>query len=446
MQRRRLKASSFKFAPFSKRQKQVLHWWRPGSPYADYDGIIAEGSIRSGKTIVYILSFILWTTHTFTGRNFIISGRTVGSLKRNVISPMLRILRALKIEYTYNRSDNQIEFGGNIYYLFGADNDASQDKIQGLDAAGWLADEVALHHPDFIAQALGRLVNTDNAKFWWNCNPESPFHTVYTDYILCAKDKRILHLHFTLDDNLTLSQKAKDKARRMFSGVFFKRYILGLWVVAEGAIFDMFDEDRHIVDESKLPSMIKYWVGVDYGTGSVTCFWLLGLGSDNRLYFVDRWRWDAKLKQRQLSDPDLADALDNWLDGLGVTPETIVIPGDAQSFVVYLQKYKKKAKRIKSLAWANRSPGSVITGIRDVSSLLALDLLFFSRKIAEYDRGLEEFRGYVWDSKAQQRGDDKPLKENDHDPDSIRYVVEYAKKIWRKWIDATPSKQYELAA
>jgi PBSX family phage terminase large subunit len=290
MQQRRLKAASFKFKPFSQKQKYVLNWWRPGSPYANWDGIIADGSIRSGKTIVFILAFILWSTQTFTDRNFIISGRTIGSLKRNVINPMLRILRSLKIAYSYNRSEGILEFGGNTYYLFGADNESSADKIQGLDAAGWLADEVALHHKEFITQALGRLLNTDNAKFWWNCNPENPKHIVKTDYINHAKSKRILHLHFTLDDNLTLSERAKEKARRMFSGVFFKRYILGLWVPAEGAIYDVFDEHTHVVD--KLPSMLKYWVGVDYGTGSVTTFWLLGLGADNKLYFVDRWRWD----------------------------------------------------------------------------------------------------------------------------------------------------------
>jgi hypothetical protein len=141
-----------------------------------------------------------------------------------------------------------------------------------------------------------------------------------------------------------------------------------------------------------------------------------------------------------MSDPDFAEALDNWLDDLNVTPEAIIIPGDAQSFAAYLQKFKRTSKRIKALKWADRSPGSVLTGIRDVSTLLTLNLLLFSRKIANYPGGLIELEGYVWDPKAQERGEDKPLKKDDHDPDAIRYVIEYVKLIWRRWINATPSK------
>ncbi|MCE5200828.1 MAG: PBSX family phage terminase large subunit [Armatimonadota bacterium] len=438
--------TAFKFRPMSRKQKKVLSWWRSGSPYAGYDGIIADGSIRSGKTIVFILSFILWSIHEFAdgGYNFIISGRTIGALKRNVIGPMLQILKALRIAYEYNRSENYLIFRGNTYYLFGTDNEASQDVVQGLTAAGWLADEVALHHPEFITQALGRLLSIPNSLFWWNCNPESPNHAVNTEYILKAHEKHILHLHFTLDDNLTLSQKAKERAKRTFAGVFYKRYILGLWVAAEGAIYDMLDEDVHVADE--LPKMLKHWVGVDYGTGSVTTFWLLGLGENNKLYFVDRWRWDVKEKRRQRSDPDLATDLENWLESLQVTPECIVIPADAQSFAVYLQKYKKNSKRIKRLAWADRSPGSVLTGIRDVATLLTLKRLLFSRRIARYPGGLAEWQGYVWDDKAQERGEDEPLKQNDHDPDAGRYVVEYVKSIWRHWINVAADEQPKMAA
>lgn len=424
---------TFVFAPFSTKQKKVITWWMPASPYRDHDGLVCDGSIRSGKTIAFIVGFIHWSVSCFTDQNFIISGRTIGTLKRNVIGPMLRILNALGIGYEYNRSENYLRFGGNTYYLFGADNEASQDRVQGITAAGWLADEVALHHPEFISQALGRLLSIVGSKFWWNCNPESPYHLVKTDYIDKRDDKRILRLHFMLDDNPALAPGARERASRMFSGVWFKRYILGLWVAAEGAIYDMLDEAVHVVDNA--PDILKYWVGVDYGTGSVTCFWLLGLGSDNKLYFLDFWRWDVSQKMAQRSDPQLAQDLEDWLAGLELFPQAIVIPDDAQSFLVYLQQQRGRFKHITTLAMADRSPGSVLDGIRDYATLLTARKLFYTRNVRDRG-GLVELSGYVWDPKAQARGEDKPLKQNDHDPDAQRYVIRHTRNVWYRHLKA----------
>lgn len=426
------KNSCFRFKPFSVKQKKAINWWMPGSPYVDHDGIVADGSIRSGKTIAFILGFILWSTKTFTGENFIISGKSIGALKRNVVTPMLRILQALKIKCNYNRSENFLEFGGNTYYLFGANNEASQDVLQGITAAGWLADEVALQPQSFIEQAFGRC-SVEGSKYWLNCNPENPQHFVKVDLIDQAKTKHLLHIHFDLDDNLTLSPRIKERYKRMFSGVWFKRYILGLWVAAEGAIYDLLDEEVHVVPDAKLPRMLKHWVGCDYGTGSVTTFWLLGLGADQRLYFVDFWRWDVVVKQRQISDPEIAQELDNWLELLKVTPEAIIIPQDALSFAAHLRKVKDRLRRIKSLRWADRSPGSVVTGIRDVYTLLSLRKLLFSETV-KCKGGLGEWQGYIWDPKAQERGEDSPVKRDDHNVDASRYVLIYIKSTWSKWL------------
>lgn len=429
--------STFTFVPFSVKQKKTITWWMPQSPFRDHDGIICDGSIRSGKTIAFIVGFIQWSTAKFAGQNFIISGKTIGSLKRNVIGPMLRILHSLGIPYEYNRGENCIRFSGNSYYLFGADKEDSQDRVQGITAAGWLADEVALHHPEFITQALGRLLSIPGSKFWWNCNPESPYHVVKTDYLDKADTKRIFHLHFTLDDNPSLAPSAKERAFRTFSGVWFKRYILGLWVAAEGAIYDMLDDAIHVVDlpedQPGQPFIVKHWVGVDYGTGSVTAFWLLGLGRDNRLYFVDFWRWDAGVKASQRSDPQFAQDMEDWLAQLAVVPESVVVPEDAASFLVYLQQNSGKFAHIKHLAVADRSPGSVLDGIRNVGSLLTSRLLFFSKQVRD-KQGLLEWNGYVWDPKAQERGEDKPLKDNDHDPDACRYVIQHTRHIWYKFL------------
>src|SRR5690625_4414296 len=276
--------AAFRFQPFSRKQKQVLTWWLEPSPYRDHDMIIADGSIRSGKTIAMIDGFITWSMATFEGESFILAGRSMGALKRNVLRPMFQILTAKGIEYRYHRSEHYIQIGSNTYYCFGANNEASQDVLQGLTAAGAYADEVALFPRSFVDQMIGRC-SVDDSKVWMNCNPENPFHYIKEEYIDKAKEKRVLHLHFTLDDNLSLSEKVKERYKRMFSGVFFQRYILGMWVRAEGIIFDMFNEDKHTV--SKLPKMRQRWVTVDYGTTNPTVFLLLGLGADYNVYVID---------------------------------------------------------------------------------------------------------------------------------------------------------------
>src|SRR5690625_4247106 len=282
--RRKQQVASFNWQPFSTKQKQVLTWWTDNSPYKDHDMIICDGSIRSGKTVSMIDGFITWATATFEHQTFILAGRSMGALKRNVLDPMFQILSGKGIDYYYHRSEHYINIGTNTFYCFGANNEASQDTLQGLTAAGAYADEVALFPKSFVDQMIGRC-SVEDSKIWMNCNPENPFHHIKEEFIDKAEEKRILHIHFTLDDNLSLSEKVKERYKRMFSGVFYQRYILGQWVRAKGIIFDMFNEDKHTVNE--LPKMRQRWVTVDYGTTNPTVFLLLGLGADYNVYVID---------------------------------------------------------------------------------------------------------------------------------------------------------------
>ncbi len=430
-----MRRPAFAFRPFSKRQKQAITWWMAQSPYADYDGVVADGAVRSGKTVAMIVGFVLWSTGSFAGENFIVSGKSIGTLKRNVVAPMCQILQALGIAYQYHRAENYLEFGGNTYYLFGANNEASQDVLQGLTAAGWLGDEVALHPQNFIEQAIARC-SIDGSKYWLNCNPENPYHYVKTELIDKAIEKRLLHLHFTMDDNLTLSESVKARYRRMYAGVWFKRFVLGLWVAAEGAIYDMLDLSKHVIDDDKIPvGEIKLWfVAADYGTASVTTFWLLGL-TDDCAYFVDCWRWDASRQSRQKTDLEFGKDLEQWLTEWKIVPRHLFIPDDAASFIQQLQRQRgsNAASVLRNLAVADRSPGSVLHGIRDISSLLGAGKLFFARRI-DRKGGMDGWTSYVWDDKAMARGEDKPVKENDHDPDAGRYAIHGARAYWQKFL------------
>lgn len=414
----RAAAAPFRFQPFSRKQKQLLTWWMPQSPYHDYDMVIADGAIRSGKTVAMIDGFVTWSLATFEHQNFILAGKSMGALKRNVLRPMFQILDAKGIPYHYHRSEHYVQIGTNTYYCFGANNEASQDVLQGLTAAGAYGDEAALFPESFVEQMIGRC-SVDGSKVWLNCNPEGPFHYLKREYIDKAEEKRILHLHFTLDDNLTLSEVIKERYRRMFSGVFYQRYILGLWVMAEGLIYDMFDPERHVVDI--LPKMRRYWVGVDYGTTNPTVFLLVGEGIDGRLYVCREWRWDSAEKGRQKTDAQLSADFRAWLGD--IQPERVFIDPSAASFA--LQLWQDGVRRV------SHADNAVLDGIRDVSSLLGAGLLKIHRSCTGL---IKEKASYSWDPKAQERGEDKPLKVNDHACDAERYVIHSIRNVWRRWV------------
>lgn len=304
---RNRKIKGFKFKPFSVKQRKLLYWWRKGSPYANCDIMIADGSIRSGKTIACICSFLQWSQTEFEGENFIIAGKTIGSLKKNVIGPLQQILNAWGWKYSYNRSENYIEIGSNIYYMYDASNQSSQDKLQGLTAAGAYADEVGLFPQNFIDQMIGRC-SIEGSKIFMNCNPESPHHYIKKEFIDKAKEKNIYHLHFTMDDNLSLSQKVKEKFKRMFTGVFFKRFILGLWVASDGLIYQQFADDKSdfLIDDNYLEkSKIVYAViGVDFGGNkSAHSFALTGFTKGfKEVITLDEYYCKKRISPKKLED------------------------------------------------------------------------------------------------------------------------------------------------
>lgn len=299
----------FVFQPFSRKQRQLMYWWAEGSPHQDQDMVIADGAIRSGKTVAMICGFFLWSMSTFQGEIFILAGKTIGALKKNVIGPALQILCGWGLTYTYISSGDEarLEVGGNTYYLYDAHNERSQDRLQGLTAAGALADEVALFPQNFIEQMMGRC-SVDGAKVWMNCNPESPAHYVKTELIDKAEEKRIYHLHFLMEDNLSLSPKTRARYQRMFTGVFYRRFIRGEWAMTDGLVYPQFanEPERYIID---VPPPIQYAViGVDFGgTGSAHSFTLTGFTPGmGRVVVLDEYyhsnKKDGVLSPKQVED------------------------------------------------------------------------------------------------------------------------------------------------
>ena len=243
------KRNKFEWKPFSPKQLKILTWWCDNSPVKDYDGIIADGAVRSGKTVSMAISFINWAMARYNETDFAICGKTVGSLRRNVIITLKQQLLSLNFDFEEKRSDNLIIISKgattNYFYVFGGKDESSQDLIQGMTLGGVLFDEVALMPQSFVTQAEARC-SLEGSKLWYNCNPKGPTHYFKREYIDVLEEKRLLYLHFTMDDNLTLSEAVKERFRRMFTGVFYDRNILGLWVTAEGKIYISFGKDNII--------------------------------------------------------------------------------------------------------------------------------------------------------------------------------------------------------
>lgn len=307
----------FKFKPFSKKQAKVLKWWMDPQ-VKEMDGIIADGAIRSGKTLVMSLSFVIWAMSTFNRQNFGLCGKTIGSFRRNVLVVLKLMLWSRGYKVKDHRADNLIVVSRdgveNYFYIFGGKDESSQDLIQGITLAGLFCDEVALMPESFVNQATGRC-SVDGSKFWFNCNPAGQYHWFKVNWIDKRREKHLIYLQFTMDDNLSLSERVKERYRSMYSGVFYKRYILGKWAVAEGLIYDMFDQESHVIQEISDDLLPEYYVSCDYGTQNATAFLLWQRRAKGDWLCIDEYYYSGREKQKQKTDSEYADDLADFLDG-----------------------------------------------------------------------------------------------------------------------------------
>lgn len=404
------KPAPFKFKPFSEKQLQVLTWWRKDSPVKDKDGIICDGSVRAGKTVVMSLSFVMWAMDTFYDENLGMAGKTIGSFRRNVITPLKRMLKSRGYVVKDHRADNYltITYKGvsNYFYVFGGKDESSQDLIQGITLAGMFFDEVALMPQSFVNQATARC-SVEGSKFWFNCNPAGPYHWFKTDYLDQLEDKNLVHLHFTMDDNLSLSKKVKDRFKRLYTGVFYERYILGLWVLAEGIIYDMFNHDKHVVPTEER-RYSKFYVSCDYGIQNPTAFGLWG-AYGKRWYKVKEYHYGGREKGKQKTDQEFLDDLKTFLGDR--KPAAIIVDPSAKSFITLIRKNGFKVIE---------GDNDVLEGIANVGTSLNDGKIVYNDCCVETFR---EFSSYVWDEKAADRGEDIPVKKNDHHLDGDRYFV-----------------------
>ena len=382
----------------SPKQKKILAF-----PYSRYDAIICDGAVRSGKTSIMTWAFIEWAMREFNGQRFGICGKTVDSATKNIIIPFISMSLA-KERYTlrWRRSDKLLEVKRgsvvNWFEVFGGKDESSFMLIQGRTLAGVLLDEVALMPESFANQALARC-SVDGARMWFSCNPDNPNHWFYVNWIKRCSERNALYLHFTMPDNPSLSEKTLARYEAMYTGVFYRRYIMGEWCLAEGLVYDF--SEANITDE--VPESADYYISIDYGTlNPFSCgLWAV---NGNKAVRIKEYYYDGRAKYKQLTDEEYCDAVERLTDGYEI--KRAIIDPSAASFITAL---KRRGFRVQ------QGDNAVLDGIRRTAVYLKNGNIKIHRCCTD---AIREFGLYRWDDK---KTEDAVVKDNDHAMDDIRY-------------------------
>jgi PBSX family phage terminase large subunit len=394
-----------------------------------------SGAVASGKTIASLVAFVILLARAPRHGLVVIVGRTLQTIERNVLDVLMspELFGPVAAHVHHTKGSTTAVILGRTVHLVGASDARAEGRIRGATIALAYADEATLVPAAFWTMLLSRL-RVEGAKLLATTNPDGPAHWLRRDYILRAADIGMRTWHFTLDDNPGLPAGFADRLRAQYVGLWYRRFILGDWCLAEGAVYDSFDETVHVTDQ--LPPITRWLaVGVDYGTVNPFAGLLVGVGDDRRLHVVSEYRHDSRHARRQLTDAQYSAAVRTWLATVprpheitgadhqparGVRPERIYVDPSAASFLTQM--------------WADGVPGvtaadnSVVDGIRAVSSLFALDRIRIHRSCAGL---LAELPGYSWDDDAAARGEDKPVKTDDHSADALRYALYSSAWQWR---------------
>lgn len=384
----------------SPKQRQVMLWWQK-----NYDAIICDGAVRSGKTFCMGVAFLLWAMTCFHGRQFALCGKTIGALRRNLLYDALPEVDRVGVRCEERRSENSftLRWGGrsNRFLLFGGQDEGSAALIQGVTLAGLLLDEAALMPRSFVEQACARC-SVPGSKLWFNCNPEGPEHWFYREWILKAEERRALYLHFTMEDNPGLDEAVRERYQRLYSGIFYRRFVLGEWVTAEGRVYDFFDRRRDAAPVP--PGRMEAWrVSVDYGTVNPTSMGLWGR-RNGVWYRVKEFYYDSRREGRQKTDAEYVRDLRTLCGGKRV--ERVIVDPSAASFLAALRQAGFPVK-----AADNR----VLDGIRVTAGMLREGKIILCEPCEDC---LREMGLYCWES-----GKEVPRKENDHAMDDLRYFA-----------------------
>lgn len=392
---------------------------------------IWSGAIRSGKTISSLVAFLIAVAAAPASGLIVIVGRSLQTIERNVLDPLQdpALFGPVAKLVVHTRGATTATILGRTVHLIGAADSRAEGRLRGLTACLAYVDEATLVPRGFWNQLLGRL-SVPGAKLLATTNPDNPGHWLKREFLDRSNELDLRHWHFTLDDNPALAPEYVTALKSEYTGLWYRRFIAGHWVQSEGAIYETFDVDRHVVRD--LPR-IDRWLcdAIDYGTVNPYVDLLIGIGADRKLYVVSEYRWDSRRERRQMTDAEYSRARRAWLarvrqpetNVVGVAPEWTVVDPSASSYIEQLHR--------DGVTGVTAADNSVLDGIRTVSSLFSAGLLL----VHESARGLiDEVPGYSWDDAAAERGEDKPIKENDHGCDALRYGVRTTESVWRPYL------------
>ena len=394
-----------------------------------------SGAVSSGKTIASLLAFLIRLTVAPDHGLIVIVGRTLQTIERNLIDPLQsqHLFGPLARHVHHTTGATTAVILGRTVHLVGASDARAEGRIRGATIALAYVDEATLVPHSFWMMLLSRLRVGAESRLLATTNPDGPFHWLRKEFILRGPEVGLVNWHFTLDDNPSLDPGWVQRLKAQYVGLWYRRFILGEWCLAAGSVYDMFDETRHVVD---LMPYMRRWtaVGVDYGTVNPFSAVLVGQGEDDHLYVVSEYRHESKTALRQVADAEYSRDVRQWLANVkrpgeqgparGVRPEWIFIDPSAASFMNQLWQ-----ERVPNIAPA---VNDVLDGIRSVGVALGSGLLRIHRSCTGL---LGELPGYAWDEKAAERGEDKPIKADDHSADALRYALHSTAHEWRGLID-----------
>lgn len=392
-----------------------MTWWNQPA-YKDKNGIICDGSVRSGKTLSMGIGYVIWAMTNFDKTNFAICGKTIAAVRRNVISYLPAWLEGIcDIKEHLSQNKLIITMGShtNTFYLFGGKDESSASLVQGMTLGGVLLDEVALMPRSFVEQVLARCSIT-GSKFWFNCNPEGPTHWFYLEWIKKRTDKNMLFLHFTMADNLSLDDEVRERYENLYTGVFYSRYILGLWVRAEGLVYPMFSENTHVIDyvrmlqdakQARINPRHRYYVAIDYGTVNPFSAGLYDYNPVTKKAIRFRELYYKGGSANRCDNEEYYKMLRTLIGDYPI--QYIVIDPSAASMIETIQKYGEYI--------VMKADNDVLNGIQDVTKYLNAGVIAIDKSCRDM---IDEFHAYSWDEESTE---DKVIKENDHAMDELRY-------------------------
>ena len=377
---------------------------------------IAHGSVRSSKTITASMRFIQYVM-TSPHKKFLITGKTRDTVKRNIIDDMLMMLKG-QVDYSYHHFDGVLQIGDNIVHVIGLSDEGATSRVQGLTVGGWYADEVAVCPESAVKMCISRC-SLPESQIFWTLNPDSPYHYLYREYITNdkLKEKGIVRVwHFNLDDNIHLTEEYKDNLKELYraSEVQYKRYILGLWVIAEGLIYTGFNTKDNIFRE--VPERIdEINISSDYGVSHATVFSVIGIQYNpdgNKYYLLEESYHSGDETGVYQTDGERVEDILRLQNKYN--PRTLFLSHDASSLMVECEKDSRIRMEL-----IKYNP-DVYEDINTINNLFEQNRFLIHESCVNTIRQLQT---YAWNAKAAARGKEEPLKQDDDAVDAFRGAI-----------------------